>query len=150
MDIYAIQEEAYKRGYEAGVKSVTDNNVGDKMTPTDRERLIKLLCDVIETDGCSGHCNYPPCYLVKAIADHLIANGVVISKNETTTRWIPVTERLPELHTKVLCCGVKGGRFIAELTTWGKEAHLIWDKRNGRGCPTVTHWMPLPEPPKGE
>lgn len=27
-------EQAYKNGYEAGVKSVTDNNVGDKMTPT--------------------------------------------------------------------------------------------------------------------
>ena len=63
-------------------------------------------------------------------------------------RWIPVTERLPELHTKVLCCGKKGGRFIAELSTWGKEEHLCWDKRNGQGCPTVTHWMPLPEPPK--
>lgn len=27
MDIFTMQEEAYKRGYEAGVKSVTDNNV---------------------------------------------------------------------------------------------------------------------------
>ena len=63
-------------------------------------------------------------------------------------RWIPVEERLPELHTKVLCCGVKGGRFIAELDTWGYEKHLCWDKKNGRGCPEVTHWMPLPEPPK--
>lgn len=62
-------------------------------------------------------------------------------------KWIPVTERLPEMHTKVLCCGIRGGRFIAELTTWGK-GNLIWDKRNGRGCPEVTHWMPLPEPPK--
>ena len=62
--------------------------------------------------------------------------------------WIPVTERLPELHTKVLCCGVKGGRFIAELGTWGYEKHLYWDKKNGRGCPEVTHWMPLPEAPK--
>ena len=65
-------------------------------------------------------------------------------------KWISVEERLPELHTKVLCCGKKGGRFIAELDTWGKEEHLCWDKKNGRGCPTVTHWMPLPEPPKGE
>ena len=58
-------------------------------------------------------------------------------------KWISVKERLPELHTKVLCCGIKGGRFIAELGTWGHEKHLYWDKKNGQGCPTVTHWMPL-------
>ena len=61
--------------------------------------------------------------------------------------WIPVSERLPELHTKVLCCGTKGGRFIAELSEWGKGS-LYWTKRDGKGCPKVTHWMPLPEPPK--
>jgi hypothetical protein len=61
-------------------------------------------------------------------------------------RWIPVTERMPELHTKVLCCGVKGGRFIAELSECGKGI-LYWTKRDSKGCPTVTHWMPLPEPP---
>lgn len=74
-------------------------------------------------------------------------NGEIIPLDH---RWIPVTERLPKLRTKVLCCGKKGGRFIAELLTWGKEEHLCWDKRDGKGCPTVTHWMPLPEPPKGE
>lgn len=62
-------------------------------------------------------------------------------------RWIPVTERLPELHTKVLCCGIRGGRFIAELTTWG-NGNKIWDKRTGKGCPEVTHWTPLPDAPK--
>ena len=64
-------------------------------------------------------------------------------------KWISVEDRLPELHTKVLCCGVKGGRFIAELSTWGKEKRPYWDRKSGKGCPEVTHWMPLPEPPKG-
>ena len=76
-------------------------------------------------------------------------NGYEKGKQDAM-KWIPVTERLPELHTKVLCCGKKGGRFIAELSTWGKGNYLCWDKRNGQGCPAVTHWMPLPEPPKGE
>ena len=73
---------------------------------------------------------------------------IIVGDKSSPAGWIPVSERLPELHTKVLCCGIKGGRFIAELTTWGKERYLCWDKRNGRGCPTVTHWMPLPQPPK--
>lgn len=73
MDISTIQDEAYKaykQGYEAGVKSVTDNNVGDKMTPTDREKLIELLTH----DDC-------PIFMVfgdnmEGLADYLIANGV--------------------------------------------------------------------------
>ena len=77
-------------------------------------------------------------------------NGYDKGFTDATPKWISVKDRLPELHTKVLCCGIKGGRFIAELTTWGYERHLIWDKKNGRGCPEVTHWMPLPQPPKGE
>ena len=48
--------------------------------PNTREKLIELLCDVIETDGCSGHCDFPPCYLVKACADNLIANGVTVQE----------------------------------------------------------------------
>jgi hypothetical protein len=114
-----------------------------------REKLIELIVQ-------SGHVSG----FVRGLADHLIANGVRLEENQATSdeikqyvpdtnvgKWIPVGERLPELNTKVLCCGIKGGRFIAELTTWGIEKHLTWDKRDGKGCPTVTHWMPLPEPP---
>lgn len=68
MDIFTIQEEAYKRGYEAGVKSVTDNNVGGKMSPTDKDinvltnadriramsdaELAEFLCGVYDDDTC--------------------------------------------------------------------------------------------------
>ena len=120
---------------------------------TDREKLIELLrvryresapCDTIEYRL--------PKELAEKIADHLLANGVTFATdNHVGGKWIPVTERMPELHTKVLCCGVKGGRFIAELSEWGNGI-LYWTKRDGKGCPTVTHWMPLPELPmrKGE
>ena len=64
-------------------------------------------------------------------------------------KWIPVTERLPEENDYYLCC-VKSfchpGRTyinILECTKHGfKEGHIYTDD--------VTHWMPLPEPPKGE
>ena len=126
---------------------------------TDREKLVALLMEAMEEGEkeCLSTANRPDCRAYEKYsrdecglalsALHLIANGVVVQ------RWIPVEERLPELHTKVLCCGVRGGRFIAELSTWG-NGNLYWDKRDGKGCPTVTHWMPLPEPPadmrKGE
>lgn len=113
-----------------------------------REKLFELLLHASEpclNTNC-GVCKYEDCddCGTLSIVDNLIANGVTIPE------WISVNERLPELHTKVLCCGIKGGRFIAELGTWGHEKHLYWDKKNGQGSPTVAHWMPLPEPPKGE
>ena len=108
----------------------------------EKEKLIELLNEAGEKlkELCGG-LNDNNGNGVRA--DHLIANGVTVQE------WISVKERLPELHTKVLCCGAKGGRFIAETSEWG-EGHLYWTKKDGKGCSEVTHWMPLPEPPKGE
>ena len=118
--------------------------------PNTREKLIELLCEVIETDGCSGHCNFPPCYLVKACADNLIASGVTFATdNNVGDKWIPVTERLPEKSdyylaftdtdvVGVLPFSVQYGLFNAYDGN-GKEHYI-----------DVTHWMPLPQPPKGE
>ena len=118
---------------------------------TDREKLMDLLCEALE-DGCVGHCNYPYCHRVSSIADHLLANGVTFDKDiNVPTKWIPVTERLPENNDVVL------GR------TWHKIYWIVqWNERYGEwedcftseGCShsedSITHWMPLPEPPKEE
>jgi hypothetical protein len=64
------------------------------------------------------------------------------------TRWIPVTEKLPEdskhklPHTaiEVLVRNIKGN-FLAVLLD-GE----FWDE--GNLIDHVTHWMPLPEPPE--
>ena len=81
MDIYAIQEEAYKRGYEAGVKSV-----GDKMKATDREKLIEVLkqneVEFLEylnkaaDAAISGDVWDKIMSRIEFTADHLIASGV--------------------------------------------------------------------------
>lgn len=92
--------------------------------------------------------------------DHLIANGVTIQE------WISVKERLPEdVYGKdreqivVLVC-TKSGKVsqcarmadyecIADETLtkveWIKNGKFYWSKNKA-----VTHWMPLPQPPKGE
>ena len=71
-------------------------------------------------------------------------------------RWIPVTERLPEERINP---NTGDFEYVQCVTIWGdvrpfkygtpigqKEAHF-W---NGAGYVDayVTHWMPLPEPPK--
>lgn len=64
-------------------------------------------------------------------------------------KWIPVTERLPESGVRVLVM-----RF--DYVTNTPFCDLLWfDKgewwnRYFRGDYAVTHWMPIPEPPKEE
>lgn len=66
-------------------------------------------------------------------------------------KWIPVTERLPDtIHEYVLCCGEKGVQFVG----WIGEGVIVSGKarafqHGGKGR-YITHWMPLPEPPKEE
>jgi hypothetical protein len=74
--------------------------------------------------------------------------------NQSSFRWIPVTERLPEVGEEfVLVC--VNGRYhnikfagAAEIAMydedgWWIEAYPEWKN------PRVTHWMPLPDAPKG-
>ena len=65
-------------------------------------------------------------------------------------RWIPVTERLPKEGDFVLVYGdlypnKHDGGVIAVST------RMDWNYWQGFGRERdITHWMPLPEPPKGE
>ena len=61
------------------------------------------------------------------------------------TKWIPVTERLPEENVRVLVCF----RFT-EYSQVEMDTDRIEKGKWYRWSKYVTHWMPLPEPPKGE
>jgi hypothetical protein len=56
-------------------------------------------------------------------------------------KWIPVSERLPEDDRQVLACTKKGKAFSAHYD------HL-WKSWSVSHTVKITHWMPLPEPPK--
>ena len=96
--------------------------------PNTREKLIELLSQAQYLGG-----------LEEKVADHLIANGVTVQK------WIPVTERLPDVGRDVL--------FVCENKSYGVGAYsdTYRDFFSGQfPVKGVTHWMHLPEPPKGE
>lgn len=96
-----------------------------------REKLVELLRDVQYLGG-----------LEEKIADHLIANGVTVQE------WISVDERLPE--EKVNCIVYYKHAYCDNDDYWaigicfynGEKFQMDWSYK-------VTHWMPLPKPPKG-
>ena len=56
-------------------------------------------------------------------------------------KWIPVTERLPDVWEKVITFdkdeGVRENWRCGDKTSWSRGYH-------------VTHWMPLQQPPESE
>lgn len=60
--------------------------------------------------------------------------------------WIPVTERLPEKRKWVLC---RCEDNIHEVLRW-ENNEWYHDPKHVYFSDFVTHWMPLPEPPKEE
>ena len=90
----------------------------------EREKLIELCGDLMELPCCDTY---------EGMADHLIANGVTVQE------WISVKDRLPNIDEQCLLC------IENRITKYRWVAigyfHTNYDEY-------VTHWMPLPEPPK--
>lgn len=99
-----------------------------------RDRLIELI--QASVNGCAR-------YWAQTIADYLIANGVTVgdAKNATTT-WRPASEPPKEEGSYlVYSCKSKTvftARYIPRCERWANRA-------NGQ---FITHWQPLPQPPK--
>ena len=117
-----------------------------------REKLIDLFQD----------CNNPSWNWVPDNAemlnliDYLIANDVTVqdgNDNNILAKWISVNDRLPEYSND--------GFADAVLVTDGFVQHMAyfvggeWRFAESGEIKEpmwyrITHWMPLPEPPKGE
>ena len=118
---------------------------------TEREKLLDLIDEAAELHHSER----------EAIADHLLANGV------TVQQWIPVTEAMPREHDSMFAKwhGTplwKPGMFrttsgdVLVCVEFGEGSRLVSTARTNSGewnissifGGKVTHWMPLPEPPK--
>ena len=124
-----------------------------------REKMIDLIVGAKRTDPETGS-------FTEYLADYLISSGVTVQE------WISVDDRLPEPEQYVILC-------TRETETYGKhhEKKKIyrniymgyfdgneWLTSYCHGCEyifrmnekypnetiEVTHWMPIPKPPKGE
>jgi hypothetical protein len=80
-----------------------------------------------------------------AIAKALMEKGVsVATDNNVGSKWIPVSEQLPEQYESVIVW--TSDREIGEAEYDGKQFYWTSDEN----YTNATHWMPLPEPPKEE
>lgn len=108
-----------------------------------REKLIELLDKVTKIFRFDAWEN------TDKIADHLIANGVMVQE------WIPVSERLPENDSHKLYAE----RTVYNVVVYGNVSAAVygskvggnvydwWVDRRGYVVEGVTHWQPAPLPP---
>ena len=100
------------------------------------EEMAKLICNDTRCKTCIHHVEIEDC------------NATKISKRlynadyrKVEQEWISVEDRLPSESIKCLVYTKRGGIFLTHY--FYKNANTIgfefWD---------VTHWMPLPTPPK--
>ena len=87
----------------------------------------------------------------RLIADALIET---IEDQQTITKWIPCSERLPETDVDVLAyypfwydnmyqnTGIVVAKLCFDRLTWDIVGEF------NPGLSAITHWMPLPERPK--
>ena len=98
-----------------------------------KEKLVELLDRFV----------YDEWYGNGDIAEKLISNGVTVQE------WISVDDRLPEekvnciVHYKHAYCNNDGYWAIGFCFYDGEKFQFDQAYK-------VTHWMPLPNPPKGE
>ena len=79
-------------------------------------------------------------------AEYLIEHGVTVQE------WISVEDRLPEEGEYVLCV-LKGFNYggkiqVCKFVPADKFTDKPYFEHFRNGFPSVTHWMPLPQPPK--
>ena len=129
-----------------------------------REKLVEIIQNSV--GGCARH-------WAEIIADGLIAHGVTVQENveisdellrqlknapitickeepsiEVVQEWISVNDRLPEekvnciVHYKHAYCDNDDYWAIGICFYNGEKFQMDWSYK-------VTHWMPLPKPPKG-
>lgn len=125
-----------------------------------REKLVELLDDMQR----SGTGYFGSAIENKKIADYLIRHGVTVQE------WIPVTDRLPDEHESlfarykdtdkwrnamfttisdrvIVCAEYENGKRIVKTAN---TVDSVWKVKDIFHPCKVTHWMPMPHPPKGE
>ena len=108
-----------------------------------REKLVELIGSTKYGNGSLVRNNFQKGFIEK-IATHLVANGVTVQE------WISVKDRLPEEKGRYLTANKRCGDKIVVFDLWFGGGFWYVEEEDDVFDFEVTHWMPMPEPPKGE
>lgn len=115
--------------------------MADNMTAG--KKLIDPMPIICKLADRTLYAKDPECSLLREVIDLLMA-AEDVADIYVANNWVPVTERLPELGGYYLVSHKSG--FISERLYYEGAGELF---KNFKRDP-VTHWMPLPERPKGD
>ena len=81
---------------------------------------------------------------IEAVADYLLDSGVTVQE------WFSVDDELPEVGGYVVCIAKRNpfSRFMPMVARIEKNGWV--NPMTEQYISKVTHWMPMPAPPKGE
>lgn len=97
-----------------------------------REKLVELVNDVLMY--------LPWGEIQKDTAERIVDR--MLDHDVTVQEWISVKDRLPEPKENAICINRHRDMMIGTYTEWGWMFPCYFEE--------PTHWMPLPQPPKGE
>ena len=103
-----------------------------------REKLVDIVCDPAQINGCIHRCNHPPCAMVGDIVDALIENGVTVQE---CGYWVSLTD----CANAGVYCSVCHKKVYKEDYAWCNRKN----KLRSDYCPHCGAKM-MPHPPKGE
>ena len=113
-----------------------------------REKLIDLILDAKRTEPETGR-------FTEYLADYLVSNGITVQD------WVPVKDGLPERppdrvdeqgrswFTPNIDCIVYDGKSVF-AANYCFQNKCFWCADTLHPLKNITHWMPMPHPPKGE
>ena len=104
---------------------------------------IKTALKVCNEDDCPS-CPYEIGYMC---SDYMMRDALALIERleAQQPKWISVEERLPECYKAVLMLFPDNWVAVAIRA----NTNVYYDGKS-EPLDSVTHWMPLPEPPKGE
>lgn len=132
-----------------------------------REKLVELLNEVQETgvNEIPAGFGFTREYIAnEKVASHLTAHGVTVQEDckecaeatqncivklqeqiaelRSAQEWVSVEDRLPDPKENAICINRYGAMMIGIYTEWGWTFPCYFEE--------PTHWMLMPQPPKGE
>jgi len=119
------------------------------------EYIEKEKASLILREEAAAH--YPTPYHVGLLAAARAIESIPAG-DVRPVEWIPVKERLPQICTNVLVAGMMKYRWEHKYLQFVDKAFFnegeFFETSNdwyeGQDEFEITHWMPLPEPPKEE